>query len=46
MAPAEEPPAPPEELAEPVSPKGLRVLGTGDLLTQLGRCCGPVPGDQ
>ena len=23
----------------------IRVLGTGDLLTQLGRCCSPVPGD-
>jgi GTP pyrophosphokinase len=25
---------------------GIRVLGTGDLLTQLGTCCRPVPGDQ
>jgi guanosine-3',5'-bis(diphosphate) 3'-pyrophosphohydrolase len=24
----------------------VRVLGTGDLLTTLARCCGPVPGDQ
>ncbi|MCH7488645.1 MAG: bifunctional (p)ppGpp synthetase/guanosine-3',5'-bis(diphosphate) 3'-pyrophosphohydrolase [Chloroflexi bacterium] len=23
----------------------IQVLGTGDLLTQLGRCCSPVPGD-
>ena len=44
--PEEELPEPPEELPEPVSPTGLRVLGTGDLLTQLGRCCSPVPGDQ
>jgi GTP pyrophosphokinase len=27
------------------STKGIQVLGTGDLLTQLGRCCNPVPGD-
>jgi len=25
---------------------GIRVLGTGDLLTKLARCCNPVPGDQ
>ena len=24
----------------------IQVLGTGDLLTQIARCCGPVPGDQ
>src|SRR5262249_28566514 len=24
----------------------IKVLGTGDLLTQLARCCHPVPGDQ
>jgi GTP pyrophosphokinase len=24
---------------------GIRVLGVGDLLTRLGRCCSPVPGD-
>jgi GTP pyrophosphokinase len=24
---------------------GIRVLGTGDLLTQMARCCQPVPGD-
>jgi guanosine-3',5'-bis(diphosphate) 3'-pyrophosphohydrolase len=23
----------------------VKVLGTGDLLTQISRCCGPVPGD-
>ena len=27
------------------STKGIQVLGSGDLLTQLGRCCNPVPGD-
>jgi guanosine-3',5'-bis(diphosphate) 3'-pyrophosphohydrolase len=25
---------------------GLRVLGTGDLLTRMARCCNPVPGDK
>jgi len=25
---------------------GLRVLGTGDLLTRIARCCNPVPGDK
>jgi GTP pyrophosphokinase len=35
-----------EELPKgPVSTRGIQVLGTGDLLTQLGRCCNPVPGD-
>ncbi len=24
---------------------GIRVLGTGDLLTRIARCCNPVPGD-
>ena len=24
----------------------VQVLGTGDLLTQIARCCNPVPGDQ
>jgi GTP pyrophosphokinase len=27
------------------STKGIQVLGTGDLLTQIARCCNPVPGD-
>ena len=30
----------------PVSATGIQVLGTGDLLTQLARCCEPVPGDE
>ena len=45
------------ELQEPAEPsipsvtpapqpvRGLRVLGVGDLLTRLARCCNPVPGD-
>ena len=24
---------------------GVKVLGVGDLLTRMGRCCGPIPGD-
>ncbi len=43
----------PEEAVEPAveAPQGpvytsnIEVLGTGDLLTQLARCCNPVPGD-
>jgi guanosine-3',5'-bis(diphosphate) 3'-pyrophosphohydrolase len=35
-----------EAPAGPVYTKSIRVLGTGDLLTQLARCCNPVPGDQ
>jgi guanosine-3',5'-bis(diphosphate) 3'-pyrophosphohydrolase len=37
--------APPEAPAAPVYTSAVRVLGTGDLLTQLARCCNPVPGD-
>jgi GTP diphosphokinase / guanosine-3',5'-bis(diphosphate) 3'-diphosphatase len=43
-----EPEAPPEEPAAPQKPvytSNIQVLGTGDLLTQLARCCNPVPGD-
>jgi GTP pyrophosphokinase len=29
----------------PVYTTAIEVLGTGDLLTQLARCCNPVPGD-
>ncbi len=42
----EEPPALPTEAPERLpSTKGIQVLGTGDLLTQIARCCNPVPGD-
>ena len=43
----EEPQPAMEEEARPrrVSAAGIQVLGKGDLLTQLGRCCSPVPGD-
>jgi len=40
----------PRVAVEAVPPKqpvsAVRVLGVGDLLTQLGRCCHPVPGDK
>jgi GTP pyrophosphokinase len=29
-----------------VTTHSVRVLGTGDLLTTIGRCCNPVPGDR
>jgi GTP pyrophosphokinase len=37
-------------LSKPIKPadapsRGIRVLGVGDLLTRLARCCNPVPGD-
>jgi len=34
-----------EAPAAPVYTSNIEVLGTGDLLTQLARCCNPVPGD-
>jgi GTP pyrophosphokinase len=37
-------PLPPTEL-QPVYGASIRVLGTGDVLTQIARCCNPVPGD-
>jgi GTP pyrophosphokinase len=41
----EEPLVIPEAPQRMPSTKGIQVLGTGDLLTQLARCCNPVPGD-
>jgi guanosine-3',5'-bis(diphosphate) 3'-pyrophosphohydrolase len=43
-------PEEPEELTvatpqKPVYTASIEVLGSGDLLTQLARCCNPVPGD-
>ncbi|MSP79000.1 MAG: bifunctional (p)ppGpp synthetase/guanosine-3',5'-bis(diphosphate) 3'-pyrophosphohydrolase [Dehalococcoidia bacterium] len=29
----------------PTGSTGIRVLGVGDLLTRMGRCCAPLPGD-
>ena len=49
LAPLVQPQAAPEETVEapqrPVYTANVEVLGTGDLLTQLARCCNPVPGD-
>ena len=46
LQPEEPKPALAEEAPrQPVSATGIQVLGTGDLLTQLARCCNPVPGD-
>jgi len=40
----------PREVTEVVLPKrpvsAIKVLGVGDMLTQLARCCHPVPGDK
>jgi GTP diphosphokinase / guanosine-3',5'-bis(diphosphate) 3'-diphosphatase len=42
----DEPELPTIELpAARVTSHSVQVLGTGDLLTQIGRCCNPVPGD-
>jgi GTP pyrophosphokinase len=39
-------PLPPVEPRQPVYGTSIRVLGTGDVLTQIARCCTPVPGDE
>lgn len=43
-------PEEPKVAAEAVVPRkpsaGIQVLGVGDLLTNLARCCNPVPGDE
>lgn len=46
-AEAEEPPELPQK-QEPakLGGPGMRVLGVGNLLTTMARCCNPVPGDQ
>ncbi len=41
----EEPETPTLRPASAPSSAGVRVLGVGDLLTRLARCCNPVPGD-
>ncbi|MBI2941587.1 MAG: bifunctional (p)ppGpp synthetase/guanosine-3',5'-bis(diphosphate) 3'-pyrophosphohydrolase [Chloroflexi bacterium] len=47
---SEEPPAEPAPQGAPaaatVSTKGVQVMGVGDLLSRLARCCNPVPGDR
>jgi GTP pyrophosphokinase len=37
---------PPERPARATYTTSVNVLGTGDLLTRLSRCCNPVPGDE
>ena len=37
--------APAPAVRQPAPAYSIRVLGTGDVLTQLARCCSPVPGD-
>jgi GTP pyrophosphokinase len=37
---------PPETPARATYTTSVNVLGTGDLLTRLSRCCNPVPGDE
>ncbi len=45
--PVELPPALPERMAPAqLGSPSLRVLGIGNLLTTMARCCNPVPGDQ
>ena len=39
-------PLPPLEPRQPVYSSSIRVLGTGDVLSQIARCCNPVPGDE
>jgi len=47
MATQEEQPKVAEAIPETKSvPAAVRVLGTGDLLTQLAQCCHPLPGDK
>jgi len=42
----EEPPTLPPTPEKPHLAAGVQVLGVGDLLTQIARCCNPVPGDE
>jgi guanosine-3',5'-bis(diphosphate) 3'-pyrophosphohydrolase len=36
----------PKRPARPSEAQGIRVTGVGELLTQLGGCCNPLPGDE
>jgi GTP pyrophosphokinase len=42
----EPPPLPARQAPATLGGPGLRVLGVGNLLTTMARCCNPVPGDQ
>lgn len=43
---AQQPQAKPEAAPPKPAQSGVRVLGMGDLVTNLARCCHPVPGDK
>ena len=45
-AQAEQPKVTTDVAATASSPMGIKVMGTGELLTQLARCCHPLPGDE
>jgi len=48
ILPRTEPPAPVPQRRRrrrAPAPRGVRIQGVGDLLTQIARCCQPVPGD-
>ncbi|MCC7365326.1 MAG: bifunctional (p)ppGpp synthetase/guanosine-3',5'-bis(diphosphate) 3'-pyrophosphohydrolase, partial [Dehalococcoidia bacterium] len=46
QAEPELPPAPSRPAPATVGSPSMRVLGVGNLLTTMARCCNPVPGDQ
>ncbi|MCK5577178.1 MAG: bifunctional (p)ppGpp synthetase/guanosine-3',5'-bis(diphosphate) 3'-pyrophosphohydrolase [Dehalococcoidales bacterium] len=46
LAAQQEQPRPVTDVARPKPPTSIRVLGVGDLLTNLAGCCHPVPGDK
>lgn len=39
-------PPPPSDERRAVTSGAIQVMGTGDVLTQIARCCNPVPGDE
>lgn len=45
LQPAADSPGLPASQLKPTPPGDVQVLGTGGLLTKLGACCNPVPGD-
>jgi len=45
IEPEEIPPITKTVRSDRTTAAGIQVLGVGDLLTQLGRCCNPLPGD-
>lgn len=47
LAAQQEKPTPEVKIVQPVpeTPTGIQVLGVGDLLTHIAKCCEPIPGD-